>query len=155
MELKKKLAELAEQSLPSEDIFLVDIVLKGTDQNRKVIVLLDGDDGVNIDSCARVSRGMAAELEENDPFPDKYTLEVSSAGIDHPLSMKRQYSSRIGKSLKISLKSGDEITGKLQKVEEDNIIIDKEIKVNKKQSTEATNVSFDDIEKSMVQVSFK
>ena len=134
MELKKKLEELAKQSLPSEDIFLVDVILKGTDQSRKVIVLLDGDNGVNIDSCARVSRGMAAEMEENDPFPDKYTLEVSSAGIDHPLSMKRQYSSRIGKSLKLSLKSGEEMIGKLLEVGEDKILIDKEIKINKKQS---------------------
>jgi len=155
MELKKKLEELAKQSLPSEDIFLVDVILKGTDQSRKVIVLLDGDNGVNIDSCARVSRGMAAELEENDPFPDKYTLEVSSAGIDHPLSMKRQYSSRIGKSLKLSLKSGEEMIGKLLEVGEDKILIDKEIKINKKQSTEATSIAFDSISKSMVQVSFK
>ena len=155
MELKKKLEELAKQSLPSEDIFLVDVILKGTDQSRKVIVLLDGDNGVNIDSCARVSRGMAAELEENDPFPDKYTLEVSSAGIDHPLIMKRQYSSRIGKSLKLSLKSGEEMIGKLLEVGEDKILIDKEIKINKKQSTEATSIAFDSISKSMVQVSFK
>ena len=56
MELKKRLVELANQCLPSAEHFLVDIVLKGTDQNQKVIVLLDGDSGVSIDDCAKVSR---------------------------------------------------------------------------------------------------
>jgi ribosome maturation factor RimP len=155
MELKNRLAELANQSLPSADHFLVDIVLKGTDQNRKVIVLLDGDKGINIDDCAKVSRGMAAELELNDPFSGKYTLEVSSAGIDHPLTLKRQYAARIGKELKIRLVNGDELAGELVEVHENDVVINKKIKVNKKQSTEATTVSFDTIDRSMVQVSFK
>lgn len=155
MELKKKLEELANQSLPSKEHYLVDIILKGNDQNSKVIVLIDGDNGINIDDCAKVSRGMASELELDDPFPGKYTLEVSSAGIDHPLSLKRQYNSRIGKLLKIRLNDGEELEGKLLQVFENEIEIDKIVKINKKQSTEATKISFDNIDRSMVQVSFK
>lgn len=154
MELKARLEELVKQSLPSEDHFLVDIILKGNDQHRKVIVLLDGDNGISIDDCARVSRGMAAELELDDPFPGKYTLEVSSAGLDHPLSLKRQYDSRIGKHLKVRLMNGDEFEGELLEVLEDKIILDKKVKINKKQSTEVTEVPFKEIDRSMVQVSF-
>lgn len=133
----------------------MDIVLKGTDQNRKVIVLLDGDNGISIDDCARVSRALAAELELDDPFPGKYTLEVSSAGIDHPLSLKRQYFSRIGKGLKLTLKTGDEVKGMLAAVDESGIVIEEEVKVNKKQTMEATRIAFDNIDRAMVQVSFK
>ena len=155
MELKKRLVELATEHLPSAEHFLVDIILKGTDQNRKIIVLLDGDKGISIDDCARVSRAMAAELEVDDPFPGKYTLEVSSSGIDHPLSLQRQYNSRIGKDLKIRLLNGEELEGELTEVHGEEIVIKKKIKVNKKQSTEATSVPFAEIERSMVQVSFK
>lgn len=155
MELKTKLEKLANQNLPSAEHFLVDIVLKGTDQNRKVIILLDGDKGISIDDCARLSRGIAAELELDDPFPGQYTLEVSSAGVDHPLTLKRQYASRLGKSLKIRLMNGEEFEGELVEVLEDEIVINKKIKVNKKQSTEVTRVPFADIDRSMVQVSFK
>lgn len=134
----------------------MDIILKGTEESRKVIVLLDGDNGINIDDCARVSRGMAAELELDDPFSGKYTLEVSSAGIDHPLSMKRQYSCRIGKQLKVRFNNGDEeIEGELLEVHDNEIVLNKKIKVNKKQSTEEIKVPFEVIERSMVQVSFK
>lgn len=155
MELKKKLEELVNRNLVSQDHYLVDIVLKGTDESRKVIVLLDGDEGINIDACAKVSRSMAAELELDDPFPGKYILEVSSTGIDHPLTLKRQYKSRVGRVLKITTKDSQEILGKLLDVDGDKIVLEQKLKINKKQTTETCEMPFDSIEKSMVQVSFK
>ena len=155
MELKTQLTELVEENLPSQEHFLVDIILKGTAQQRKVIVLLDGDNGVSISDCARLSRAMAASLEEDDPFPGQYTLEVSSAGLDYPLSIKRQYTSRMGKVLALRLSGGEELEGILLDVTIDDIIIDKVIKNKKKKTTEVTKVPFAQIEKAMVQVSFK
>ena len=155
MKLKEQLIKLVEDNLPSQEHYLVDIILKGSDQQQKVIVLLDGDNGVIIDDCAKVSRAMGASLEEDDPFPGKYTLEVSSTGLDHPLLLKRQYLSRIGKVLALTLSGGEELKGKLLSVEDNEIIIDKIIKVKKKVITEETKVPLDNIEKAMVQVSFK
>jgi len=155
MELKEKLVQLVEENLPSPDHFLVDIILKGSAEHRKVIILLDGDNGVTIDNCAKLSRGLAAALEENDPFPGQYNLEVSSAGLDYPLSKKRQYLSRAGKTLAIKLNGGEELRGKLLEVSDDEIVIDKEVKIKKKKTTETVNVPFADIEKAMVQVAFK
>jgi ribosome maturation factor RimP len=155
MELKAHLIDLVENNLPSQEHFLVDIILKGNAQQRKVIILLDGDNGVSISDCAGVSRAMAAALEEDDPFPGQYTLEVSSAGLDYPLSLKRQYDSRMGKLLALKLTGGEELNGKLLEVADDEITIDKVIKIKKRNSTEVTKVSFSQIEKAMVQVSFK
>jgi len=155
MKLKELLTKLVESNLPSQEHFLVDIILKGSDQQQKVIVLLDGDNGVIVDDCAKVSRAMGASLEEDDPFPGKYTLEVSSTGLDHPLTLKRQYLSRIGKELALTLKGGEELKGKLLKVENNEIVIDKILKVKKKITTEETNVPLENIVKAMVQVSFK
>jgi ribosome maturation factor RimP len=155
MELKTRLTKLVEENLPSEEHFLVDVILKGDAQQMRVIVLLDGDKGVSISDCARVSRAMAASLEEDDPFQGQYNLEVSSAGLDHPLNQKRQYLSRIGKGLSLKLTGGEELEGKLLSVAEDEIVIDKVIGTKKKKTTEVTNVPFAQIEKAMVQVSFK
>ena len=155
MELKTQLTQLAEENLPSQEHFLVDIILKGNVQQRRVIVLLDGDNGVSISDCARLSRAMATSLEEEDPFPGQYTLEVSSAGLEHPLSLKRQYSSRMGKVLALRLSGGEELEGILLDVAEDDIIIDKVKKVKNKKTTEETKVPFAQIEKAMVKVSFK
>ena len=155
MELRAHLIQLVEQNLPSLEHFLVDIVLKGNTLQQKVIVLLDGDRGVSIKDCAGVSRAIAAALEEEDPFPGKYTLEVSSAGLDQPLSQERQYLSRVGKLLALRLADGDEIKGRLLEVADNEIVIDKIIKIKERQRTEATKVPFTQIEKAMVQVSFK
>ena len=155
MKLKEQLIKLVEDNLPSQEHYLVDIILKGSDQQQKVIVLLDGDNGVIIDDCAKVSRAMGASLEEDEPFTGKYPLEVSSTGLDHPLLLKRQYLSRIGKVLALTLSGGEELKGKLLSVEDNEIIIDKIIKVKKKVITEETKVPLDNIEKAMVQVSFK
>ena len=155
MELKAQLTQLVEENLPSQDHFLVDIILKGSAQQRKVVVLLDGDNGVSISDCARLSRAMAASLEEDDPFPGQYTLEVSSAGMDHPLSLRRQYLSRQGKALALKLTGGEELEGKLLEVTDEDIIIDKIVKIKKRKTTEVTKVPFAQIEKAMVQVSFK
>ena len=155
MELREHLLRLIEENLPSQDHFLVDLVIKGTDQQRKVIILLDGDHGVTIDNCASLSRAIANSLEENDPFPGQYNLEVSSAGIDHPISLKRQYLSRVGKTLTLNLSGGDELSGILMEVSGDEIVVNKETKVKNKKITETVNVPLAEIEKAMVQVTFK
>jgi ribosome maturation factor RimP len=155
MELKEHLVTIVEKNLPSQDYFLVDIILKGSEQQRKVIVLLDGDNGITIDACAKVSRALGVELEEDDLFPGRYTLEVSSTGLDYPLVLHRQYMSRIGKLLDLTLTDGTVLKGKLLKVNDNEIIIDSIIKNKKKQTTEETTVSFARIEKAMVLVSFK
>lgn len=155
MELKEHLKEIASRHLPGEDYFLVDVILKGLEQNQKVLILIDGDNGVNIDACANLSRAMAEELELEELFPDKYTLEVSSPGIDHPIVLPRQFEARIGKSLKLTLKDNNEITGKLLSAGEERINIDKIVKQGKKQITEEIEVPLAEIAKAMVQVSFK
>lgn len=155
MELKEHLKEIAKKHLPGENYFLVDIILKGLEKNQKVLILIDGDNGVNIDACANLSRAIAEELELEDLFPDKYTLEVSSPGIDHPIALLRQYKARIGKSLKLTLNDGKELTGKLLAVSEEKIKIDKIVKQGKKQITEEIEVPLAEVNKAMVLVSFK
>lgn len=155
MELKEHIKKIVERHLPDETYFLVEVVLKGIAQSQKVIILIDGDNGVDIDACANVSRAVAAEFEVDDPFPDRYTLEVSSPGLDHPLTLPRQFKSRIGKTLKLTMNDGDIWKGKLKSAEEENIVIEKEIKQGKKQITEETQVPLESINKAMVVVSFK
>lgn len=133
------------------DLFLVKVVLKGNVGNQKLIILLDGDSGVNIDQCSKVSRKLAAILEEKEFFSDKYFLEVSSAGLDFPLQLNRQYEKNIGRSLKVDLKNGDSIKGELKEVSAEMIKIEEVVK----KVTTLRDVHFNEINKSMVLVSFK
>jgi len=155
MDLKQHIVELAEGFLPDDSYYLVEVIIKGSDARQKVLVLIDGDNGVNIDVCASISRQIGHNLEENETIDKAYTLEVSSPGIDHPLLFTRQYQSRVDKRLKITLKSGEEVIGKLLKLTEEKLSVLKETKKGKKTDTEEIEITFNEIEKSFVLISFK
>lgn len=155
MDLKEHIAKLAQEFLPDDTYYLVEVVIKGSDARQKMLVLIDGDNGVNIDVCASISRQIGHNLEENETIDKAYTLEVSSPGIDHPLLSTRQYQGRVGKRLKVTLNSGDEVKGKLIAVTEESLAVLKETKKGKKTETEEIELTFNEIEKSFVLISFK
>lgn len=137
--------------IQDEDLFLVEVTHKGNSGNSKLQVLIDGDQGLDIDRCARVSRQLGAQLEELDIITGKYTLEVSSPGIDQPLKLKRQYIKNIGRSLKVELNDGEVKEGVLVEVREDQFTLEQE----KKKEKVVSSIAISDVKKSKVIVSFK
>ena len=61
--------------------------------------------GVTLDNCADVSRAISEMLDTEDLIHPRYTLEVSSLGLDRPLLTPRDYSRRIGEKVKVSYKA--------------------------------------------------
>ena len=156
MEIKDVLWQVAEENLKDESFFLVDIIVKGAAGGKmKVLILLDGDEGVNIDDCADLSRAVGMRVEAEDLIEQAYILEVSSPGLDHPLKLKRQYANNVGRKLKLQLTDGKQITGKLVEVGEQEIGFEKEVKEKKKTVHQLVSIGFDEIEKANVLVSFK
>ena len=138
-----------------ESLFLVDLKVSGKSGPQKVVVLIDGDRGVGIDDCSKVSREMAAIIEEQDLISGKYILEVSSPGVDSPLKLPRQYPQHIGRKLKLNLNDGQEIKGMLKEVSESSVSVEKEAKKKDKESrAEIVEIPFNNIEKAKVLISF-
>lgn len=153
---KELIEEIVQDKIDREDIFLVDVILSGTKSNTKISVLLDGDNGVDIDTCASISRRVGAELEERDIIPGAYLLEVSSPGLDHPLKLKRQYHKNKGRQLKIILNNDQIRKGELVQVFDDKIIINEQVKEKgKKPRLIESELPFSEIKKTFVLVSFK
>lgn len=102
MEFKNLVSGLVEKSL-SERSHLFLIELKIT-ENKKIVVILDGDNGVTLQDCIDVSRDVEHNLdrEEHD-----FALEVTSAGLTSPLKLTRQYKKNIGKELNIKTSEGE------------------------------------------------
>ncbi|WP_420582645.1 ribosome maturation factor RimP [Reichenbachiella sp.] len=137
-----------------DDLFLVDIIKKGNDRSGKLIVLLDGDQGITIEKCSEVSRAVSHFIDEEIELNEPLTLEVSSAGLDHPLKLNRQYVKNIGKNVKVTLNDKSIVEGQLKKVEDASIELD--ILIDKKKKTTETKViNIEDINKTIVLVSFK
>ena len=121
---EQRVKDIVEKFLQEDpSLFLVDVKIKGNSGNQKVLIFIDGDMGLSIDQCSKISRQVGAEMEEVDFMDGKYTLEVSSPGLDHPITLHRQYVKNIGRMLKVEMSSGDVNEGKLEEVTEDNIKI--------------------------------
>ncbi|MFY0593179.1 ribosome maturation factor RimP [Roseivirga sp.] len=154
MEITSQLKTIAESFLKDDSYFIVDVISKGVSGRAKHLILLDGDNGVNIDDCASLSRQIAAEVEAEDLIEGAFILEVSSPGLDHPLASKRQFAKNVGRKLKVRLQDGTMLQGKLESVEDEALEILKEVKEKKKIVTEKTSILFDSIDKANVLVSF-
>ena len=152
MELAGKIKELATSALEGEGHFVVDVLFFERQRPTKVMVILDGDNGVTIDACATLSRKLAALLDEKNVINNAYVLEVTTPGVDQPLKMKRQYFKNAGRQFKVHRKDKSIVQGKLESVTEEKVTI-REV-VDKKES-KLTEVPFDQIEKAFVMVSFK
>jgi len=114
MGVLEEITKSIERLLSDEkELFLVDLVLKGTIGNQKLLVILDGDNGVNIDDCGRISRALGNFIEENNLIQERYFLEVSSAGLDHPIKLERQYKKNIGRTVKVKTTDLIEVEGLL------------------------------------------
>lgn len=154
-DLKHVIVDLVEKHLPDAEHFIVEVKVERVADKTKVLVLVDADQGMTIAACAKLSRALSGELETNELMEEAYTLEVSSPGLDYPLTEKRQYLKNQGRSLKVYLQTGEEILGKLKEVEELGIKLGVTKKEKGKKSVEEERiVSFTEIKKSIVQVSF-
>jgi len=152
--IEKRVKELVEEKIADKpNLFLVDIKMHS---NGKLMILVDGDNGIGIDDCVAISRHVGFHLEEENVIETAYNLEVSSPGIDTPLTSLRQYTKNIGRSLAIKMADGTKREGKLKGITEDAVIIDEIIKEKgKKAETVESVIPIDKITETKVLISFK
>ena len=140
-------------SLLTAGQFLVDVNVSARQGPRKILVVIDADQGVGIDDCALVSKMLSKVIDEEGLIDDNYTLEVSTPGIDQPLKLKRQYYKNVGRKMKIRLQDKT-VEGTLAGVTDDSIdVIEEKGTGRNEQST--VHIPFSSIEKAFVLVSFK
>lgn len=157
--IEEKIHQLLAEKFQEEDF--ADCFLVGTElhKNNKLEVFIDGDKGLPLNKCQRISRYLEAYLDEGLWLGEKYTLEVSSPGLTRPLQLKRQYVKNIGRNLKIILADDSEKTAELKEVNENGIVVEEMVveKVGKKKKKMLvqSELLFENIKKTLVVISFK
>ena len=156
MNIEKRVKQLVEEKIAEierPDLFLVEAKMHS---NGKLIILVDGDNGIGIAECAQISRYVGFKLEEENTIETAYNLEVSSPGIDFPLSSQRQYNKNIGRELAIKMADGAKREGKLTAVNETNLTIEEKIKQKgKKAELVESVIPIEQITETKVLISFK
>jgi len=155
MSLQEEIRKVVEEVLAGTSFFIVDITVTGQHARPKIAISLDGDEGIGIDDCARISRQVGNHIEVQDLVSLAYTLEVSSPGLDQPLRLPRQYRRHVGRNLKVHLRDGSIKTGKLEAANDGSIALAEAVKGKKKgEVPPVTTIPLEDIEKTFVLVSF-
>ena len=102
MELERRIADMIEPSLEGMGYELVRVQLQG--RQRPVLqIMADRKDGraMTVEDCADISRQVSALLDVDDPIASAYSLEVSSPGIDRPLTRPKDYEKYAGFEAKL------------------------------------------------------
>ena len=154
MQIEQRVKELIEEKISDRpQLFLVDVRML---PNNKLIILVDGDEGISIQDCAAISRPVGFHLEEENTIDRAYNLEVSSPGVGEPLKLKRQYDKNVGREVGIKLSNGETKEGKLLSVTDRGVLIEAKVKEKgKKVQLVETNIDFNDITETKVLISFK
>ncbi|HJP63322.1 MAG TPA: ribosome assembly cofactor RimP [Mucilaginibacter sp.] len=154
MDIEKRVTELVEEKIADKpDLFLVSAKMHS---NGKLVILVDGDKGIGIADCVAVSRHVGFHLEEENVIETAYNLEVSSPGIDLPLTMPRQFVKNIGRTLALKIADGSKREGKLTGLTEDAIIIEETKKEKGKKAEQIESViPMEQITETKVVISFK
>jgi ribosome maturation factor RimP len=119
MTFTDKVNQLVEKVFESrEDLFLIDLKI---DSSNKIIIILDGDNGVNLQDCIDVSKAIDAELDREE---QDFSLEVASAGVLSPLILMRQFKKNISRNLKVKKSNDEVIEAQLTEVTDEYITLE-------------------------------
>ncbi len=126
-DIASKLLDLLEGPVAEHGLELVAIEQTGGRKQPLIRVLVDCEGGINLDAVAEAAKWINALLDETDPVPGTYTLEVSSPGIDRPLRKFEDFSRFAGEdvTIKTNAKEGRATwTGTLVGVEGDDVVVE-------------------------------
>ncbi|OIQ41750.1 MAG: ribosome assembly cofactor RimP [Bacteroidetes bacterium MedPE-SWsnd-G1] len=113
--VKQLLQEAMEEN---ESLFLIELSFLA---NNKIFIELDGDAGINLNECIRISRHIEHNLDRED---EDFSLEVTSVDISKPLKVPRQYQKNIGRILSVKTVEGEKIEGTVVSADLNNVSLE-------------------------------
>jgi ribosome maturation factor RimP len=150
---KEYIRQLIENKLSNTDKYLIEI--KVTPDN-KIFVFIDGDNPVKLQDCIDLSKYIKTNLNRN---TDDFELNVSSAGLDQPLMIYRQFVKNIGRNIEILMDNGTRQKGKLINISDNSITIEHELHKKKKSLEKETGkiikLPLNQIKETKVSILFK
>ncbi len=152
--LKEKVETLLNDALEQdESLFLIDFSVS---PDHRISVVLDGDKGVTVQDCIKISRAIEHNLDREE---EDFSLEVASAGATSPLVLPRQYSKNVGRKLTVRTLE-DHFEGSLTTVTDTGIVLEwkarepKPVGKGKVTVQKKKEIGFSDIKEAKVMLKF-
>jgi len=143
----ENIRQIAQQVAEQNNLFLIDLIVRGSESSRVIEVFIDGEINITADECALVSREISKQIDEKELLKS-YRLDVSSPGVERPLIYLKQYQKHLNRLFEIEFNvSGTSsiFKGKLVSIEDEVLTF---------QSNKEIKIKFQDIVKAKVLVSF-
>ena len=151
MALKDQISELVTPAVSDLGFYLEDVHVATPGSHRIVTCVVDGDASLNLDQVTSVSRVISELLDEAQFMGETpFTLEVTSPGVDRPLTQPRHFAKNVSRLLKIIKLDGSKITGRILS----NTDHDVTLSVTIKKETIEQSISLADIKRAVVEIEF-
>lgn len=151
MALKDQISQHIAPALQQAGYFLEDINIVSPGKHRIVTVIVDGEESLNLDQVTLASK-LVSELLDEASFMGEtpFTLEVTSPGIDRPLTLPRHFAKNVDRLLKVTKADGAVVTGRILA----NTDTDVTLSVVEKKETKEITISLGDIKRAQVEIEF-
>jgi ribosome maturation factor RimP len=149
--LKDQISQHIAPALQQAGYFLEDINIVSPGKHRIVTVIVDGEESLNLDQVTLASK-LVSELLDEASFMGEtpFTLEVTSPGIDRPLTLPRHFSKNVDRLLKVTKTDGAVVTGRILA----NTETDVTLSVLEKKETKEITILLGDIKRAQVEIEF-
>jgi ribosome maturation factor RimP len=145
MSSNDRVKEIVSPILDSRAIYLEEVAIKPAGRRSIVQILIDKEDGLDLDLVAAVSREISEALDQTDALGNNpYTLDVGSPGIDRPLTLPRHWKRNHNRLVQIETNQDEVLVDRIMASDESAVTLKDSGKV----------ISFNDIKRAQVQVEF-
>jgi ribosome maturation factor RimP len=127
-----------------------DVLIDAAVRPPRITVVADGDEGLDLDSIAALSRSASDLLDTIDSATAAYVLEITSPGVDRPLTSEKHYRRARGRKVEMTLCDGSQLTGRVGPVHAATV----RLVVRDKTDFSVREIAIDDVVKAVVQVEF-
>jgi len=151
MSLTQSITDLISPAVTEAGFFIEEVQIASPGNHRIVTCVVDGPTPLNLDQVTVASR-VISELLDSASFMGEtpFTLEVTSPGVDRPLTQPRHWTKNLTRLIKVTLNNGETIIGRLTKFDGDAAKLVENIKGRIKEHS----VAFADIKRAVVEVEF-
>jgi len=127
-----------------------DVVIDAGARPPRITVIADGDAALDLDTITALSRSASALLDGLDGIADRYVLEVTSPGVERPLTSAKHFRRARGRKVELALSDGSQLTGRVGETRGDTM----ELVVRHDRDWAVREIPLAEIAKAVVQVEF-
>ncbi|MFZ0903540.1 MAG: ribosome maturation factor RimP [Mycobacterium sp.] len=129
-----------------------DVVIDPRARPPRITVIADGDTALDLDTIAELARSASTLLDAVKSIDGRYVLEVSSPGVDRPLTSAKHFRRAQGRKVEIALADGTQVTGRVGEISDNALLL--VVRDDRARDWTVRPVPIDEIVKAIVQVEF-